>query len=173
LFFEAPKTTQRSHFGLKLIDIDSEPLGVPETNYGTVIRLPTATFTKICQDLSITGDTISIKTSEKMGVSFSSKNDMAEGKILLEATPPDDDKTPENESVSLKVDEPVELSFALRYLVMFCKAAPLSSHVLLKLSQDVPLAVEYPLSMDKEDGDSRSLGTICYYLAPKIDDQKA
>ena len=60
------------------------------------------------------------------------------------------------------LDEPVALNFALRYLNFFTKATPLSSTVLLSLSKDVPLVVEYRL----ED-----LGHIRYYLALKIEDE--
>ena len=43
----------------------------------------------------------------------------------------------------LEVDEPVNLSCALRDLNLFNKAAPLSSSVVLYLSNDTPLVVEY------------------------------
>lgn len=57
--------------------------------------------------------------------------------------------------------------FALRYLTMFCGATPLSDWVVLKMSPDVPLVVEYKIEV--EGGD---MGFLRYYLAPKINEEE-
>lgn len=41
--------------------------------------------------------------------------------------------------VSIEMNEPVQLTFALRYLNFFTKATPLSPTVILSMSADVPL----------------------------------
>ena len=46
-----------SDFELKLMDIDSEHLGIPETEYSAVVRMPAPEFARICKDLSNIGDT--------------------------------------------------------------------------------------------------------------------
>jgi proliferating cell nuclear antigen len=53
------------------------------------------------------------------------------------------------------------LSFALRYLNMFNKASTLCNYVKLMLATETPLVVEYEIE---------SLGTLKYYLAPKINE---
>lgn len=53
------------------------------------------------------------------------------------------------------------LSFALRYLNMFNKAAPLCNFVKLMLAPETPLVVEYEIE---------NLGSLKYYLAPKINE---
>ena len=58
-------------------------------------------------------------------------------------------------------NDAIALSFALRYLNMFNKANVLSSQVKLMMAPETPLVVEY--EVDK-------LGTLKYYLAPKIND---
>jgi len=63
--------------------------------------------------------------------------------------------------VQITLYEPVVLTFALRYLNYFCKAASLSPTVTLSMSPDVPLVVEYMM----ED-----VGYLRYYLAPKLND---
>lgn len=45
----------------------------------------------------------------------------------------------EEEAVVIEMQEPVTLTFALRYLNFFTKATPLSSQVSLSMSADVPL----------------------------------
>lgn len=37
--FESPKQTRNSHFQLKLMDIDSEHLGIPDTEYKCVVKV--------------------------------------------------------------------------------------------------------------------------------------
>ena len=39
------------------MDIDSEHLGIPETAYEAIVRMPSAEFARICKDLSTIGDT--------------------------------------------------------------------------------------------------------------------
>lgn len=63
----------------------------------------------------------------------------------------------------IEMEEPVELTFALRYLNFFTKATSLGNSVILSMSPDVPIVVEYPI----EDS-----GFIKYYLAPKIDENE-
>lgn len=46
-----------SDFEMKLMDIDSEHLGIPESEYEAIVRMPSAEFARICKDLSTIGDT--------------------------------------------------------------------------------------------------------------------
>lgn len=46
-----------AEFELKLMDISSENLGIPETEYAASVRMPSAEFQRICRDLSTIGDT--------------------------------------------------------------------------------------------------------------------
>jgi proliferating cell nuclear antigen len=60
------------------------------------------------------------------------------------------------------MEEPVELTFALRYLNFFTKATPLGATVTLSMSPDVPIVVSYPIGAS---------GSLSFYLAPKIDEE--
>lgn len=42
---------------MKLMDIDSEHLGIPEAEYHAIVKMPSAEFARICKDLSGIGDT--------------------------------------------------------------------------------------------------------------------
>jgi len=42
---------------MKLMDIDSEHLGIPDAEYHAIVRMPSAEFARICKDLSSIGDT--------------------------------------------------------------------------------------------------------------------
>ena len=61
--------------------------------------------------------------------------------------------------MDIALSEPVALTFSLKYLVNFCKAAGLSDRVKLCLSNEVPLLVEYQLSNNSY---------LRFYLAPKV-----
>merc|ERR1712037_784624 len=55
--FESPDQDKIADFEMKLMDIDSEHLGIPETDYTAVIKMPANEFQRICRDLSSIGDT--------------------------------------------------------------------------------------------------------------------
>merc|ERR1712194_623420 len=145
-----------SEFDLKLMQIESEHMEVPEQHYKVTAKMPSAEFQKICRDLKEFGETMQIKAS-KEGITFSVQGDMGSGNVMLK--PRESDK-PE-EKVSLSVLEPVTATFALRYLVNFAKAAPLCGTVELGLGPDAPLLVRYNL----ENADN---GHLQFYLAPKL-----
>ena len=46
-----------SDFEMKLMDIESEHLHIPDTSYEATVRMPSQEFARICKDLSTIGDT--------------------------------------------------------------------------------------------------------------------
>jgi proliferating cell nuclear antigen len=147
-----------SEFDLKLMQIESEHMEVPEQSYKVTVHMPSGEFQKICRDLKEFGETMQIKAS-KEGIQFSVQGDVGAGNVLLK--PRESEKA--EEKVKLLVVEPTTATFALRYLANFAKAAPLCGSVELGLGPDAPLLVKYNL----ETGDN---GYMQFYLAPKIDD---
>jgi proliferating cell nuclear antigen len=65
----------------------------------------------------------------------------------------------QEEKKVVEMQEPMTLTFALRYLSSFTKATPLSSTVTLNMSKELPIAVEYKIA---------DIGHIGFYLAPKM-----
>lgn len=123
-------------YELRLMDLDSEHLGIPDTDYSCTIKMPSSEFSRICRDMSIMGDSVLVCTT-KEGVKFSAKGDLGQGSIRLVQTA---NIEKEEEAVTIEMKEAVALTFAVRYLSMFCKAAPLSPQVGLSLSEDTPLS---------------------------------
>jgi len=147
-----------SEFDLKLMNIESEHMEIPEQQYKVIAKLPSSEFQKICKDLKEFGETMQVQAN-KEGITFSVSGDVGTGNILLK--PRESEK--QEERVHLTVHEPVTATFALRYLVNFAKAAPLCGSVELGLGPDAPLQVKY----DLESSDN---GHMQFYLAPKIDE---
>lgn len=155
------------------MSLDSEQLGIPETEYSSIVTLPSAEFTRICKELSSIAETgtyyiilalyffniVNIETSKEY-VKFSINGENGTGNITLKQKY---DPEKKDENVTLEVDEPVNLSFALRYLNLFNKASNLSPSVTLHLSNETPLVVEYTIE---------KLGSLKFYLAPKINDEQ-
>lgn len=158
--FKSQNEERVSHFSLKLMEIDTEHLGIPETDYKTCVEMPSSEFMRICRDLSSFGDTLTIHVS-KEEISFAAMGDMGNGTMSLRhctATGEEED----NESTTIDCKEEITQAFALRYLQNFTKATPLSKVVTLRMTLDTPLLVEYKID---------ELGYIRYYLAPKIDEE--
>ena len=53
------------------MDIDSEHLGIPD-DYKSIVKMPASEFQRICKDLSVLGDTVTIAVG-KQGVSSPSR----------------------------------------------------------------------------------------------------
>lgn len=155
--FESPNQDKVSDYEMKLMNLDAEHLGIPETDYAAVIKMPSAEFQRVIRDLSQFGDSLVISVT-KEGVKFSAAGDIGVGNIKI-AQNSNVDK--EDESVTIEMQEPVSLAFACRYLNMFTKASCLSNQVCLSMSPEVPLVVEYNIG---------EIGHVRYYLAPKIED---
>jgi len=157
--FESANQEKVSDFEMKLMNLDAEHLGIPDTEYSVKVKMPSSEFQRICRDLSQIGDSVQI-TCTKDGIRFSASGDLGSGNIKLSQTA---DVEKEEEAVIIDMQEAVTLTFALRYLNSFTKATPLSSQVILSMSADVPLVVEYRIE---------EMGHLRFYLAPKIDDSE-
>lgn len=160
LLFESKKGDRTSEYDLKLMDIDSEHMGIPDTPYDSVVKMSSTEFQRICRDLSVLSESIIIDVT-KDGIKFSASGDLGNGSIFIKngASIDDDD----DNSTSIDLSSPVSLTFALKYLVQFTKATPLSSVVSLSMSDSIPLLIEYKVS---------DVGHIRYYLAPKISEDE-
>jgi len=188
--FESMDQRRYSNFELKLNDIDQEQLGIPDTEYDTIIEMPSAEFQRICRDLAAIGDTVTISAT-KQGVKFSVNGDIGSGDMTIKGmmtnnnrkqmkveeggmeedddedmmTGNVDDDDDGNNNVKISLSDTVQQTFSLRYLNNFTKATGLSDKVVLRMGTEVPLEVEYKIGDD-------NFGNLRYYLAPKIDDDE-
>nr|WCZ58763.1 proliferating cell nuclear antigen PCNA [Seculamonas ecuadoriensis] len=148
-----------SDFDMKLMDIDAEHLGIPDTEYKVTIKMPAGEFQRIVRDLSTIGDTVTIDAT-KEGVKFSVTGESGNGNILIKQNATVDKA---DDATVIDLQEPAKMTFALRYLNFFTKATGLATSVSLSMSPDVPLVVEYKIA---------EIGYIRFYLAPKIDEEE-
>merc|ERR1719235_335298 len=71
-----------SDFDLKLMEIESEHMEIPEQQYKVVVKMPSAEFLKVCRDLKEFGETMQINAS-KEGIRFSVQGDVGTGNVVL------------------------------------------------------------------------------------------
>lgn len=141
---------------LKLMTVDEEHLAIPETEYKCIVTMPSNDFAKICRDLQTIGESVTISAT-KAGVQFSVKGDIGSGEMLRRQN-----ETNDESSITIELEEPINQQFALRYLNSFAKSSVLSNRVTLSMSDGVPLQVEFKMD---------DLGSVKYFLAPKIEDE--
>jgi len=85
LKYEASRGDRVAEYDMKLMDIDADTLGIPDTDYDARITMLAAEFTRIVRDLHSLGESVRIEVS-KEGVRFASDGEAAQGNILLKQT---------------------------------------------------------------------------------------
>jgi len=56
--FESSKNEKISEFSLNLMTLDSEQLGIPETEYSSIATMSSSEFTRICREMSQISETV-------------------------------------------------------------------------------------------------------------------
>lgn len=158
LIFEDSTQDRISEYSLKLMEIDQESMAIPETDYKVTITMPSAEFQRICRDMNVLSESVKIEVT-KDGVRFSADGEIGAGSIHLK---PKTNLEDESKSVKIEVEDPVTLSFNLKYLLFTCKSGSLANVVTLNLSPDIPILIKYKLPA----------GHVQFFLAPKIDDDE-
>ncbi|KAG5349386.1 Proliferating cell nuclear antigen [Termitomyces sp. J132] len=82
LVYEAKSSDRIAEYDMKLMDIDTDTLGIPDTDYDARVTMPSSEFTRIVRDLSLLGESVRIEVS-KEGVRFASDGEAANGSVLL------------------------------------------------------------------------------------------
>lgn len=135
-----------AEFSLKLIAREDEAMDVPEFAHGADLCMDADEFSVVCKDLSNIADTLTL-TVDATGLLMHASGDIGTATIGYD---------------NLEMRQCTELtqSFALRYLNSFAKGCALASKVTLRMTQDMPLVIEY----------ANDASYLTFYLAPKLDD---
>lgn len=154
--FYFKETDKSAEFQLNLLTLDSEALGIPDTEYPTHIRMSSSEFVRICKDLTQLAESVRIEVEGKKAT-FSYTGKAGAGKINLKKN----NTEKSDDSIDIKCEEEVNNAYGLQYLNSFAKASSLSTHVNLFLSSKYPLMIQYEIE---------NMGFVKFYLAPKMDD---
>ena len=164
---------------MKLTKYDQGCLGIPEHSYSAVIKMPSGEFQRVVRELSQFDNRLVINCVKEV-VKFSAVGNNGIGNIKLAQCSAGD----EEEAVVIRMNEPVLMTFATRYLNMFimvtmvtmvlmtfgCRylnmftnASRWASQVSLCMSPDRPMAIEYKIA---------EIGHVRFYLAPMVEDKR-
>ena len=148
-------------YTVKLMNLDIDKLGVPETEYCYKINLTHEEYKRICSAMKVSGDTVLIYCRIDH-VKFSANGDETNGSKTCKNTP---DHTYVQTTESFK-DFTVKVS--LRYLQMF-SIAHIFDTITIEINPNVPIVVTYIIS-DPNDPCPLEESFLRFWLAPKIED---
>lgn len=160
--FESPNGQRTSTFEMRRTDIDGDHIEIPDTEYQCSVKMPCAQFKKVVGDLGLLGETCSLSV-KKGEVVFKLTSEVGgNAQFALK-----EDRTAKREVDQMTVDVDtddrcVTMAFAVGYLGQFAKTSGISEQVGLFMSNEMPLYITY---------DMGDIGSVGYYLAPKIMDE--
>lgn len=158
LTFESPNGERVCDYELKLMALDTEHLGIPEQPYDAMVGLGTNEFSKIIRDLSALDESCEIVINED-NVRFTAKGEIGSGSICVRAR---DAVDKEDQAVNISAQRKVYTKLSLKFLTIISKASPLAERVVIGITEDQPVSIEYKI------GD---IGYLRYYLAPKVGEE--
>ena len=145
------------NMSLSLLDLDMEVFEIPELKPCARLFFESDEFNRLCKDCIQLGDDLGIVINDLSSVEYQIKGTMGPVNILYK-------NDPKKSSSILQLDEddvPIEMHFAVRFLLTFSAAYDLAPSVELILVKDAPLELRYTLAHFK--------GTLSYFLAPKFE----
>ncbi|KAI9225423.1 MAG: proliferating cell nuclear antigen, N-terminal domain-containing protein [Piptocephalis tieghemiana] len=158
LVFEPASLERISEYEMKLMDIDSERLEIPDTAYHAEITMSAAEFQRICRDMQTLSESVTIEAT-KEGVKFSAEGELGNGSVTLKQGGSIDS----SDSTTIELVQPTTQTFSVKYLVNFSKSTALADQVRLAMTAPLPMLVEYKIS---------DCGHLRFFLAPKIDEEE-
>ena len=153
LKFTSNDMKRYSNFKMKLMQIDSEELQIPDIDFGVTITMPFVSLNKIIKDLSLVGDVVEIAVNEE-GVTFAipKSSDLGEGGTTLV----------DSDTVTIQRNQGIlKMAFSLKYFQLFTKTQLTQGDVIIGLADNIPLMLQMQVG---------NTGTMSFYMAPKIDD---
>lgn len=147
------------YFSLPLIDIDSETMDIPETEYEVDMEILSTSITNYINQLMIFDETFSIQcTQEKIRM----KSQSDSGNLSIEMT--------EDNVLMYAIEEELELqqNFSLKYVKNMCAFSKITDSVIINIKNDTPM--RFHQSLDDREDFNESENYLRFYIAPKIDE---
>lgn len=162
---EGEKGIERQ-FELPLINLESELLDVPETEWSADIEMLSSEFSQLVDQLSIFGNDLRVRCNEEIILTGSGENGKMNAII-------------QNEDIlmyALEEDVTLDLNYSMPFVKEMASYSKLNKKVKINISNDIPMKIQYDLDdfMDNddvtEDDEEVVNNYIRFFLAPKIED---
>lgn len=161
-------------FELKLVDIDTELMDIPEVEYDADIIMSSKEFNNIMAESEMFGDTLSIELGIDDYIYMVTGGDGGIMRVRIK----------EEDIVEYAITEDVNIkhSYGLKHCLLYSKFAKINKNVSLHLKDETPLKIKYDMShwiddncnkqVVGEDDEAESKNYFGFYLAPKIDNEE-
>jgi proliferating cell nuclear antigen len=123
---------------MKLFDANVNRIEVPNTQFTTIINMPSADFQKICRDFNQLAEKLEI-TSSGTDLVFRCIGDFVDGETVILSGTQGSVKV-QNSTTTTEI---VQGIYELKYLTMFTKCTNLCPSIELYLKNDYPLILRY------------------------------
>jgi len=132
-------------FSLALIEVSSEDKEIPELNFGARVEMSSDDFAQAVEDAGIVADSCSLIVSD--------------GKFVVEGSGNLNSARAEFSGENVELFGVGRSKYSLEYLAKFIKATKISGRVVVNLSDDYPLKLDFP-------GERMGIGFV---LAPRVE----
>jgi proliferating cell nuclear antigen len=132
-------------FSLALIEVSSEDKDIPELNFGARVEMSADDFAQAVEDTGIVADSCAFV--------------VADGKFVVEGSGNLNSARAEFSGEGVELFGVGRSKYSLEYLMKFIKATKISGRVVVNLSDDYPLKLDFP-------GERMGIGFV---LAPRVE----
>ena len=136
------------HFKIPLFDLNSEKLHVPDAEYSADVKLETARYVNLIDELIKFNDNVRISLNEAE-VHFNAEGDIKMNVVMEDFI-----------EYAIEEGESFDVLFSLKYLHWMCSFSKLSPEMDMHFSKELPMKMMYSM------GDN----FVRFFLAPKMDD---
>jgi len=145
-------------FEISLLDIDSEVLNIPETEYDIDIEIDSGSIANYINQMLIFDETFTLRTTQE-NIILTSKSESGSMSITIQ----------EESIISYAIEEDLDMSlnFSLNYIKKICAFSRMTKSTFINMKRETPM--RFHQSLDKKGCDD-SENYIRFYLAPKIED---
>jgi len=161
LHFASEKTFDK-HFELPLVELESEMMEIPATDYQAEFSLASNNFSNIVGQLKQFGADLHIRCNEDE-LRLTAKS--SESGNMSVAIPIDDLSL-----FAINEGETINMSFSLTHLHNICAFHKVCDAINIKISENYPLKSTYLLKPVDNDEDECLKARIVVYLAPRVSD---
>ena len=154
IYIETNEKGTRHKFSLKLMDLCTDKIEIPDATFSSVLRIPSNDFQKLCRDMNNLADDIEIKSSGNQLI-FTISNDWMKQETIMQ-------ESGNNCSIeyiqNLAPDEVIQGVFSIKKMVLFTKCTNLCQNIEIYIKNDYPIVIKYNVA---------NLGEVKFCLAPK------
>ncbi|CAB4574112.1 MAG: proliferating cell nuclear antigen (pcna) [Actinobacteria bacterium] len=153
IIIENARKNSVTTYKLKLIEINEATIHIPRVEFPSVITMPSATFQKVCREMSNISDKIEI-TSQGDRLILGCDGEFADQETVMKETT--------DGMHFMKQENPKDIIqgvFNLNHLILFTKCSGLCNTIEIYLKNEYPLIILYRVA---------SLGEIKLCLAPEL-----